>query len=351
MKIARLFRLWGKKRGQRMSGWWFVGSLGEAAFFGSLFVIGLVSLSALIAWPFLSPETQVFRVGYGYWVMVLASASLAAIGGAGFTYRVLRVAISDEHRTALANRAKGLNTRPSGTSQSLPSVPTLQGLTDSPGIKLAYRLPGTRPEVGPLILSSIFVLAWTGMTAIWFALALGAPWRDGSSWTLYLLLPFFVAVAFYSARWFFRNFRRAAGIGLTTIEISDLPLYAGGNYSLHLAQYGRLAIRKLKIALVCEELSTYHHGTDVRTEHHTVFSQLLLEQGRHRIDFGKPMELECTFRVPPDAMHSFHSEHNAVVWKIVVEGDANRWPSYFRSFPVVVYPAASKRPTTASPPS
>ncbi len=172
-----------------------------------------------------------------------------------------------------------------------------------------------------------------------------------TSWTLYLLLPFFIAVAIYSARWFFNNFRRATGIGMTMIEISDLPLHAGQKYDLYLAQFGRLALRKLTITLVCEEQSTYHHGTDVRTERQQVSSMVLLEQGRHRVDFGKPLELECSFSIPADAMHSFQSEHNAIIWKVVVEGEANRWPSYYRSFPVVVYPATHKRSMTSSPPS
>ena len=150
MKLARIFRLWGKKRGQRMTGWWFVGSLGEAAFFALLCVLGLLSLTTVIAWPFFSPETQVFRIGFGFWVMVLASVSLVVIGGAGFGYRVLRVAISEEHRTALANRASDLRKKsPAGKRAILPTVPLLQSLMDSPGIRLNYQPPGLPTRSGP----------------------------------------------------------------------------------------------------------------------------------------------------------------------------------------------------------
>lgn len=43
--MSKLVRLYGKKRGSRMSGWWVIGSVGEAAFFATLFLLGIVSLS------------------------------------------------------------------------------------------------------------------------------------------------------------------------------------------------------------------------------------------------------------------------------------------------------------------
>lgn len=130
------------------------------------------------------------------------------------------------------------------------------------------------------------------------------------------------------------------GIGSTTVEIEDLPLIPGRTYKILLVQYGRLVIKKLTVRLVCEEESTYHFGTDIRTERSIVREQVVLDQGRTRIDWGRPLELEGVLSIPNDAMHSFQSLHNAVHWKIIVEGEANRWPSYSRSFPVVVYPHA-----------
>ncbi len=102
-------------------------------------------------------------------------------------------------------------------------------------------------------------------------------------------------------------------------------------------------MKKLSIALVCEEVATYHFGTDTRTDRDEVYRQLIFEQGKCRIDWGRPLEVMCEFKLPVNAMHSFQSPHNAVAWKIVVEGEANRWPSYCRNFPVVVYPAGAKR--------
>lgn len=52
----------------------------------------------------------------------------------------------------------------------------------------------------------------------------------------------------------------------------------------------------------------------------------------------KPLEMDCQLRLPLDMMHSFQGRHNAIVWKIIVEGEVKKWPSFYRSFPVVVFP-------------
>ena len=55
----------------------------------------------------------------------------------------------------------------------------------------------------------------------------------------------------------------------------------------------------------------------------------------------KAFEHRCVFRMPRNMMHSFHSDHNAVHWKLVVKGDVAVGPDYERNFPVVVHPAAN----------
>ena len=47
--MARLFRLWEKKRGDRSTGSPLVGGLGEGLFFGILFLLGSLSLAYLVA--------------------------------------------------------------------------------------------------------------------------------------------------------------------------------------------------------------------------------------------------------------------------------------------------------------
>ena len=58
---------------------------------------------------------------------------------------------------------------------------------------------------------------------------------------------------------------------------------------------------------------------------------------------GIRFETRVSIDIPVDAMHSLTSEHNAVSWRIVVQGTPERWPSFTRIFPVVIFPSADNR--------
>jgi hypothetical protein len=329
-------RLWGKKKGGRMSGWWIMGSFGEASFFAACFLVGVLCLSTLVTW---------LRVGSGFWLAFGVSLALIVMGGVGFWYRVLKVAMSDEHREAVAT--SGILPRPVARNKNLPPpmIPSLEPFTDSPGAKLAYRLPSPSHDLIVLIALGVFAMAWNAMLAIFTVMAVQSFWAGEIQYYLLLLLIPGIYIGLRASQLFFKSYVRAIGIGSTTVEIEDLPLVPGKSYRVLLVQYGRLVIKKLSMRLVCEEESTYHYGTDIRTERSVVREQNIFDQGRSRIDWGRPLELEGVVSIPVDAMHSFQSLHNAVHWKIIVEGEANRWPSYSRSFPVVVYPRAKSKPT------
>jgi hypothetical protein len=338
------FRLYGKKRGHRLAGWWLAGRVGEAFWFATLFSVGVLTLSVVLGLQLFSPDTNAYRIGHGFWLLVLISSLFIGIGSVGFIYRVLSVAYSAEYRSAIANRGLIRKAERRTKGKAPPSaIPSLQAFTDSPGVRLSFRLPENRPETRQLVLASLFVLAWDALAVLITGFALGGLLRGKADWFLSLVaVPFFLYVGFRVSRWFFLEFRRATGIGPTTIEIDELPLIGGNEYHLSLVQYGKLAMKKLSITLVCEEVATYHFGTDTRTERHEVYRQSVLEQGRCRIDWGRPLELTCNFMLPKQLMHSFQSPHNSITWKFTVEGEASRWPLYCRSFPVVVYPAVSK---------
>lgn len=408
-----------------MSGWWVVGSVGEAAFFGVLFLLGIISLTIVVSGQVFWPESTILRPGFGFWLMVIASSSFMVIGLTAFVLQISQTLASPEMRSAMASkvkkdhlrRAEGLE--PGGHV----NLPSLRSLTDSPGIKLAYRLPEQRGESTPLILSALFTTAWDAAAAVLSVVTAQKYLSSGPSWFLSVLLVLFLSVAFFSTRWFFGLFRRRVGIGPTAVEIDQLPLLPGNEYRVYLCQYGRATFRSLHVALVAFEEATYQQGTDVRTESQetlrieaqrldtdrhadrptvggpasrigsdrgnqtgfggaqgpdedgmprgpsgewsieepeTVGSGLqTVETGETRAGaeetrFGdassweklvaepeKPLELDCRIRLPLDMMHSFQSEHSALVWKIVVSGECNKWPAFCRSFPVAVYPRSA----------
>lgn len=343
--MAKWVRLWGKKRGTRMSGWWVVGSVSEAAFFGALFILGIVSLTIVVSSQVFWPGSSMLSIGFGFWLMVIASTSFIVIGLTAFVLQVSQTLASPEQRSVIVDKAKREHQRRARGEQSPQpaNLPNLRSLTDSPGIKLAYRLAIQRGETTPLLLSSLFSLAWNTMVAVLMVIAVENHLSGNPDWFLTVLLVPFAAVSFFSTRWFFISFRRQSGVGPTTVEISDLPLLPGRTYRIYICQYGRARFERYQISLVCFEETTYQQGTDVRTER-VETARIAIEpelSDSHNVlvaDPENPLEMDCQFQLPVDMMHSFQGRHNAIVWKIVIEGEVKKWPSFCRGFPVVVYP-------------
>jgi hypothetical protein len=344
--VAKWVRLWGKKRGTRMSGWWVVGSVSEAAFFGMLFILGILSLTTVVAWQLFWPKSAILQIGVGFWLLVIASSSFIVIGLTGFVLQVSQTLVSPELRSTLVDKAKREHKRRADGIASLTNeehLPSLEDLTDSPGIRLAYRLAQQSGERTPIVLCTLFATAWNSMLAILIVISALHHLSGNPDWFLTVLLIPFAVVSFFATRWFFQLFMLRVGIGPTAVEISGLPLLPGATYDLYLCQYGKARFNNLSIRLVGYEESTYQQGTDIRTERAEMarIDALLSKSFETSIltaEPEKPLELDCRIQLPLDMMHSFQGQNNAVLWKIVVEGDAVKCPTFCRSFPVVVYP-------------
>jgi hypothetical protein len=338
--VARWFRFVEKKRGGRRTGSNLVGSLGEAIFFGSLFLLGTLSLSVLVANQLLEPDPGSFSLGVGRWLFILLMGSLVVIGGGGLIWTALRVGTSAERRSAMARQAADIDIVHEAIPQprNYPTIPPLDGLTNSPGIDLAYRLPPAETPGWRLLATTIFALLWNGVGCVLTVLALRGHIAGQHEWLLTLLLLPLWAVSAWSIRYLLQLIVMHTGMGPTTVEISDLPLVPNRQYQVVIAQHGQVTIKSLQLWLVCEEEATYHQGTDIRTEVREIFRQQCFERGGFQIETGIPFQDTCTVHVPPTAMHSFHSQHNVIRWKLVVLGKAEGWPEFERGFPIVVYP-------------
>ena len=55
--------------------------MGEAIFFGALFLLGSVSLAGVTASQIVDPTPEIYTPGFGFWLMVLVLASFVLIGG------------------------------------------------------------------------------------------------------------------------------------------------------------------------------------------------------------------------------------------------------------------------------
>ncbi len=343
--MARIFRLWEKKRGDRRTGSPLVGGLGEALFFGVLFLLGAMSLAYLVAARVFAATPPLYQPGFGFWLMVLVVVSFTLIGGTGVVYTVLQVGTSAERRSAIALRAADLDllseTLPS--QREFPTIPRDANLTNSPGIRLAYRLPVTHSGPWILFAATAFFLVWNGITAVLVMVAVRSHMSHQPDWFLTVFVVPFVLIGIWATYFFFQQMLLHTGIGPTTVEISDHPLVPGKRYQLFVSQAGRLQVQSLELALVCDEETTFRQGTDIRTQSCRVVSQPVFIAEDFKIEPSQAFERECELKIPQAVMHSFRAKHNAVHWMLVARGQARSWPSFERRFPIVVYPAEPPR--------
>jgi hypothetical protein len=343
--MARNFRLWHKKRGDRTTGSELVGGLGEALFFGILFLLGAVSLTYLITTNLMNPNPEIYAFGWGFWLRALVVTSFVVIGGGGVVYTVLQVGTSAERRSALAKRAANIDLTggPPSPEHAFPGIPRDANLTNSPGVRLAYRLPVTHAGAWVLIAASAFCLVWNGIAAALITIAVKSHVHGSPDWFLTAFVVPFLSIGIWAAYYFIQQMLLHTGIGLTSLEISDHPLKPRHTYDLFLSQAGRMKLSTLELFLVCDEQATYHQGTDIRSEVCRVYSQLVFSDKEIRIEPGRVFERELELQVPTGIMHSFQANHNSVHWKLLVRGSTRRWPAIERSFPVVVYPDSSSQ--------
>lgn len=338
--VARIFRLVEKKRGERRTGSNWLGNLGEAAFCGSLFLLGTLLLSVLVASQVIQPDPAQFAFGVGWWLLILVTCSSIVLGGGGLIWTVLRIGTSKERRSALASQAADTDIVHAAVPRprNYPTVPPFDGLINSPGIDLAYRLPAAQTPGWRLLAMTIFAMLWSFTVFLLTASVIRGHVAGRHEWLLTAVLVGFWCVCYWSVREFLQLLMLNSGMGQTTIEISDMPFIPGREYLASLVQQGNAKMRSLQMWLVCEEEATYTQGTDIRTETREVFRQPCFEREDFLIEQGQPLCEVCRIAVPLTAMHSFQSGHNVVRWKLVVRGKSDRWPDFERGFPVVVYP-------------
>ncbi|MDP7305378.1 MAG: hypothetical protein QGG09_19865, partial [Pirellulaceae bacterium] len=273
--MAPRFRFLGKKRGKRRTGSRLVGSVGEAIFFGLLFLLGAVALTSLVTTQVINPTAAIYRPGLGFWLAVTVLSSFVFIGGAGVILTVLQVGVSAERRSAIVQRATDLDLIQDAlpSQKDFPSIPREANLVNSPGVELAYRLPAIRSSAWKLTGMTLLALVATGFAAALVVISLESWFFGEFEWVLLAFAAPYIVCGIWTASYIVREIWWNSRIGPTCVEISDLPLRPGHEYAIFLSQGGRVSLAALKMMLVCEEESTYSQGTDIRTETKVVYEK------------------------------------------------------------------------------
>lgn len=343
--MPRFPRPWSKKRGERIAGAALSGVAGEVAFYALVFLTGVFGVTLVLINQFApeqAPEVPsgALESSLSTWVFGVLSVGAVGSGGFGVVFRLMRLGASREARSVIASRAGSIEVIGPGNEDGsrLPSVPRGKSLTESPGERLTYRLAPEVSDHSGIFGPATLALLWNAVWFVLLAVVVSGFWYGRPRYILAMLLMPFAGIGIWSFRFFLSQLRQSAGVGATIVEISDQPLYPGQSYRLFVSQQGRLQLRRLTVKLTCEEETFYRQGTDVRVEKYVAFSKVLLKERDVVVDPQEPWEQQLPFDLPDGIMHSFVGSHNAIRWKIEVIGESRPWPSFCRSFPVVVHP-------------
>ncbi|MBI1904559.1 MAG: DUF3592 domain-containing protein [Planctomycetia bacterium] len=287
------------------------------------------------------PQRVVVVRGYTsyLWLMTFLPLPLIVLGFVGLWFNLRSSDASAERRLAMGERTGG-GRKPGKKArlEEFPTVPKDARLTDSPGTTLAYRLPVAGQENWATVAVVVGSLVWNGMVSVFLTLAVRSFAVGEPQWLLTAVGLVVAAVGIWLVRVALAMLRQGASVGRTLIEISDHPLYPGESCRVLLSQFGRMTMPQLRLLLVCDEEATFQQGTNTRCERRRVYEQELLSRSHITVDPAGPFELEHELVVPSGAMHSFRSAHNEVAWRLVVEGSAEGWAEFQRTFPVVIHP-------------
>lgn len=344
-KVSKQRQVSRKKRGDRASAPRFWGGLGEATFFASLALLGVMLLSIVVTLQVTHTSGDQLYLGwFRFSLAILIGVALIFLGA----FRVIAtgwfLGTSVERRSALAKRASGMELISDSRFRvrEYPNVPTGGNITDSPGIRYSYRLPISRSPVWRFFLATAIAMGALALASVLVILAIENSISGKFEWLVSVAAVIFLCGAGISIYYFAYELFLQIGIGPTIVEISEHPLYPGCTFQVFLSQTGRLMLRRIEFVLVCEEEATYNQGTNFRSEANRVFRKLILRETKLRIDPDQPFQRSCEVTIPSRAMHSFQAPCNTVRWKLAVRGVAIGWSKFERRFPVVVYPGNPK---------
>lgn len=344
---------WSKRRGKRLNPRDFQGIIAENLMLFACTLIGMFSVALALddnPWGVShnfdhdissvitsrSDASNILR----FWTIAILGFANLAMGLAGLFFRLKEIGLTDECRSA---RSRSINADSKDGSRAFwtdyAELPYNLTATESPGIYQRYRLaPEGLPVYRILISSTVLAILWNGASLMLLAVVLNGFLNGTPRWIISLCLAPSGLIGLWSFSNFLKNLGRSAGLGSTIIEIDDYPIFPGTEYNLFVRQSGRMSLRRFRIQLVCEEQTSYRQGTDLRLDRYSAFEQVIHSERNLTINPRGPLERQVKFKLPSIAMHSFRSVHNSINWKLVVSGESRPWPSFYRNFPVVVFP-------------
>jgi len=214
--------------------------------------------------------------------------------------------------------------------------------SSSPGIEPPNTLSGLESRTGPvgkLVGTIVAAVFWNGIVSVFLWQIVLSFRRGDPEWFLCLFMTPFVLVGLGLMAGVI-YFLLALANPRPRLTISPSQPRLGGRLRVEWVFKGRYRrMTRLKIVIEGHEKATYQRGTDTYTDR-DAFASFVVTDTPSNWEFGRGAgEIE----IPADTMHSFASDHNAVVWSIHVHGEIPRWPDVNETFEIEVRPLAPKQ--------
>jgi len=353
-----------------IQGNWFRGSnrrlwagVTEAVVAATFLLGGFAFLSTSVTLAIIQSKDTTEPIFNLYFVLQVIIATFLILIGVIWIIRLLwHVGVSAERRGAITSQANELEILRElrHRREDLPTVPR-DRLVPQPGQVLPFRIKPSPRNVWGLVFSALSSAIAVSVSSILLSI-FAKPWFTQSTlvsqlnefsekiapaelvgtpqypWLAGGLLLAFVPAAGWSIYHFFRQLIKLAGIGPSSVELSNYPLRPGASCKLFFSQTGRFRLQLLEVELICEEQVTYNQGTDIRTETAVVFENRIFRRRGVALNAGRAFETELEFELPESAMHSFNSTNNRVQWKIIITAKPKNWPRLTRTFRILVFP-------------
>lgn len=282
------------------------------------------------------------------WCFLAIPVSLMIFGFFGLAKLFWEGNVSDEYRAARIARSRGfsiLGPRAENT-ESYPTIPDMKLITESPGTQLAFRLPVSFQSSLEFFGAFLFCVLWNLVS--WIVLIYSLYNTPGTTRDIVLCLFFGALCCGFGLYLFIRLMHRVLtifGIGPTIVEISDHPILPGRRFRLAFTQYGSFRIKNFEVSLICEEISRFRQGTDTLTNRKEVYRQEMFSRRDFETGPDSPIQEELILHLPLGAMHSMRSEHNEILWKILVHAELVDWADLHRECPIIVHPVSLREIT------
>lgn len=197
--------------------------------------------------------------------------------------------------------------------------------------------PSATP-LGMLLGMVLLALFWNGIVSV-FVWQMFLGWRNGQQdgCLTAFLIPFLLiglALIFGVARRFLVLFNPRLSITLTP---GALVSGQTAVVQWRLGSGGR-GVSRVLITFEGREEARYRRGTNTYTDRETFFSQPV-------VDCAQSSEISAggsgTFTLPAEALPSFRSTHNKIVWTLKAQCELPRWPDTQEEYEVVVQPGGA----------